>query len=1247
MKRVDRYFIMINQLITILFATILWLPLSGQNLKLPAGFPDRSPKLNVLPGFINPPKGYGEVSFYWWIGDTLTKDRIIWQLDQLKDKSITGLQVNYCHTDKGGMSYGLTYPSQPALFSDKWWELFQWFLEEAKKRDISVSLSDYTLGAAGQGWFIDEMLKENPDLHGTKLESKQFDLISNQYFKIAVPDNILTATAYQNVNGILSPSGSINLNPQIKNSKLTWKVPSGNWKIVFVYRNIIKTSFDPMNPLSGHKVVEKFYQRFEDHCPGESGKGLNFFFSDELNFGIRGFLWNDAFANEFKRRKGYDILPELPSLFVDLGSRSYKIRLDYNDVMVAQTEEGFFKPVYDWHTSRGMLFGCDHGGRGKDVTEFGDYFRTQRWMSGPGCDQPDLGKDIVKAKVASSITHLYERPRTWLEGYYGSGWGTSSEELADATFTDFAMGHNLLSLHGLYYSTHGSWWEWAAPDNHFRQPYWADMGSFLKCTERLSYILSQGYHRCDVAVVYPVAPVEADLRGKESTETAFTIARNIYPSGIDFDFMDFESLNRCLIKDKELNVSGEKYKVLILPSLSAVRYSTIEKALEFFRSGGIVLAVGSLPEASDRVGSNDDKLQTMIKEMFGTTFSEKHNTTKIYSRKNKAGGTGIFVYNPLDVKNLIANLIESDFKVLSGITTSNILHRKVGERDLYFVYGVPKGTKCFFRSSGKVELWNPWNGTIQPLKVSAVSKIGTTIQLPLEKNEPQLIVFSPGNPELEKSILQSTIQTDTLKIDNNWEFELKPTLDNRYGDYQLPAFDGKLGVGFWEMKYADENTYNPDWKNPDFDDSKWTTVAVSYGPQFCKLGPLPVNIDTAAIEAKLSTLKQINFEQPIEINGIKYFWEPYEFSWRWGLKDDAGHQGYHGLKGKVNNELISFGIIDKSLKQMPVYPLAAEPEGTVYYLWTMVVSPIKQRVTIHKGGVLPVQTWINQTSPEPENTVTELLAGANPVLLKYNDTGRGYFVFEQKTPVNQWGKPVSLATDWYLNPSILPFNYNSQEKEWFGWYRFMAPPGTRKMLVQSVAKPEAWVGGIKIYCQSGQMEHGRIADTSVPVWKVIFPDSVKYSTSVALRIAQMTGFHGGAAIPEPIVFDCADGRIELGNLNENESLKTYSGGMWYRKTLHINSEQAKSKQVILDLGKVVASAEVFVNGKSVGRKLSSPWKFDLTEKLNSGKNRIEILVYNTLGNHYLTTPSMYVGRTNSGLIGPVSIYFSSISEKTN
>ena len=120
--------------------------------------PRRDDEFDVFPGFRNPPPGYGEVPFYWWMGDKLDKDRLTWQLDQLSGYAISGLQVNYAHSDEGGQLWGLTYPSDPPLFSDAWWELFSWFREEANKRGFSVSLSDYTLGMPGQGWYVDEML---------------------------------------------------------------------------------------------------------------------------------------------------------------------------------------------------------------------------------------------------------------------------------------------------------------------------------------------------------------------------------------------------------------------------------------------------------------------------------------------------------------------------------------------------------------------------------------------------------------------------------------------------------------------------------------------------------------------------------------------------------------------------------------------------------------------------------------------------------------------------------------------------------------------------------------------------------------------------------------------------------------------------------------------------------------------------------------------------------------------------------
>jgi len=1204
----------------------------------PVGYPIRAADLDVLPGFLNPPPGYGEVAFYWWLGDTLTQERLLWQMDQLAGRGVTGLQVNYAHSDSGGYSYGLTLPSHPRLFSNEWWELFKWFLSEAKKRGMSVSLSDYTLGRAGQGWYVDEILKEDSTLRGTKLSCLQYERDGGSQFRLDVPQTLLVARAYRlESRGGVSSSG-VDLGFLVQRNQISWNVPSGKWKILLVCRSTVPASIDPMNPLIGKKYVEKFFQRFENHCPGEAGKGLNFFFSDELDFGIRGFLWNDFFAREFKKRKQYDIVPELPALFLDIGPRTPKVRMDYNDVMVALSEEHFFKPLYDWHTERGMLFGCDHGGRGTDVAEFGDYFRTQRWMSGPGCDQPELSRNVVKNKVASSIAHLYERPRTWLEGYHSSNWGTSSAQVADATFANFAMGHNLLSLHGLYYSTHGSWWEWAPPDNHFRQPYWADMATLLKCTERLSYLLSQGHHRCDAAIVYPVAPVEAGIRGEESVRTAFSTGSELYAAGIDFDFMDFESLARARVSDGELQISGERYRVLVLPAMSAVRYSTMQKALEFSRAGGLVLAVGSLPEASDRIGRSDVRLESMVKEVFGITTAEIADSSRTHPPFGKSARPGVFVESPARAVAEVNRAIPRDFEVLSGKSpAANVLHRRVGPRDIYYVYGVSKGTDCYFRSRGRAELWNPWDGSAKVLPVVSTDQQGTRLRMPLTEHEPQVVVFGPGEPERESRVQTETGAEVQLSLDGEWEFELRPTLDNRWGDYRLPAFDGRLAAEASIFRYKVEIEPLPPWHLPQIEDGGWSSAEVSYGAQFWKLGPLPPHSQEVA--QKLSRITSVDPRIPVEVNGKPFYWTSHEFSWRWGVKGDPGHQGYHGLKGVVHNDLIELGRPLRDWRGVPGPSFKTESEN-VYYLWSTVLADRGCRAEIREGGLKPTGVWLNHELLGDTAQAVDLEAGATALLLRYEGAGRGYYVFEASSRRSKSLQPMSLASDWFNKPSVLRFDVMPQVQKPVGWYRCTAPPGLRSIRLGARGIVRIWVEGAEVPVQPSTPDTDRTPEDGVDGWQAVLPAPVVRSSSVAIRIEQKRGFYGGGAIPEPVMFDCSTGLIQLGDLSGNDVLGTYSGGLVYRRDIQLSLSQVSSRRILLDLGDLVASAQVRVNGDLVGSRPAPPWTFDITGKTKVGLNRIEVLVHNTLGNHYRTVPSQYVGNTTSGLLGPVVIRFS-------
>jgi hypothetical protein len=144
---------------------------------------------------------------------------------------------------------------------------------------------------------------------------------------------------------------------------------------------------------------------------------------------------------------------------------------------------------------------------------------------------------------------------------------------------------------------------------------------------------------------------------------------------------------------------------------------------------------------------------------------------------------------------------------------------------------------------------------------------------------------------------------------------------------------------------------------------------------------------------------------------------------------------------------------------------------------------------------------------------------------------------------------------------------------------------------------------------------------------------------VAIRIEAARGEYGGSALPEPVRLDCGVGLSEPGDWSVGSVLENYSGGAWYRTTFRLTKSQARSA-VQLDLGEVVATAEVRINGQSAGILVCPPWSLDVSGLVKRGKNRIEVLVYNTLANHYLTIPSRYRGEVRkSGLIGPVRLKF--------
>jgi hypothetical protein len=779
-----------------------------------------------------------------------------------------------------------------------------------------------------------------------------------------------------------------------------------------------------------------------------------------------------------------------------------------------------------------------------------------------------------------------------------------------------------------------------------------------------------------------------------------------------------------------------------------------------------VLAVGALPEASDRIGRDDPEVAAMAKELGLTT-------------------------------DVFAKLPSRDYE-----GPGYIQHRKIGPRDLYAIYNAPKDTEVFFRATGKVELWDPWTGATRPLAVTSQTATGTKLKLPLTEKEIQLIVFSgtgfqPVTPATA-SLGQDAQATQIIALAGDWDFELAPSLDNRFGDFHWPPTKELIGPEARRLKYADETSLNPGWQAPTFDDSKWRTVTCGFGPRFWKLGPLS---DGVAADEQLAALKEIDPAVPVEIGGKKYRWQPYEFSWRFGMEDDCAHQGYHGLKEQVADEFIGLGTIKHGHPSCTRQP---EKDGTRYYLWTSVNAASAGQFSILRGGLLPSQSWLNGAPLETKARAASLKSGANPLLLRYDKIGRGYFVISSAraeestaadhvvfstaanwiwipdekegrasryfrrlirldalptiariritcdngytlfvngreighgsawervqeydvksvlktgdnvvavdarndggeagfiaelamrdssrtetrigtdiawrcshTKTDAWrdaafdasswpraivvspfegslwakhqnGPPklddvpvvassepekkmpwnVDLAMRWYSDARVLPFDTRPQTAQPAGWYRFVAPPGLRVMTIPTKAEVRGWADGKELAVKSGS-----------GVVTITIPQPEPAPVVVALRVEQHRGDYGGAAFSDYIKLDCGPGKLAPGDWSKTGVLETYSGGAWYRKTVTLSAEQAKSRAT-LDLGSVAASAEVRINGKPAGIKVAPPWALDITKLVAPGENRIEVLVCNTLANHYVTIPTHYRGQLTSGLLGPASI----------
>lgn len=109
---------------------------------------------------------------------------------------------------------------------------------------------------------------------------------------------------------------------------------------------------------------------------------------------------------------------------------------------------------------------------------------------------------------------------------------------------------------------------------------------------------------------------------------------------------------------------------------------------------------------------------------------------------------------------------------------------------------------------------------------------------------------------------------------------------------------------------------------------------------------------------------------------------------------------------------------------------------------------------------------------------------------------------------------------------------------------------------------------------------------------------------------------------------------ELTNMGAPDLLPRFSGTFRYETDFEWNDATSR---LVLDLGAVYETAEVWLNGEWAGALIGPPYWLDIQGKVRQGANKLVIEVTNTLVKEQPDFLSAFVQQEPSGLIGPVRL----------
>ncbi|MBN1481726.1 beta-galactosidase [candidate division KSB1 bacterium] len=670
--------------------------------------------------FQKPPVEYS-MTFYWGWDGKITEEVIARDLDAFKERGV------HIVTLESGYDMGHPYLSQG------WFDLVKKTVELARERDMRVWIVDegkYPSGFAGGKFTTDA-----PDLRMKALVvAERMDLAGGDTLVRQIPQDVISAIAINQLD-------STNLILDVRAGELQWTAPEGQWEVVFIKHDFRSSPTravnnptrgkDPSNslcdyldPAATRQFIEFTHAQHKAVVGSEFGKTVLGFRGDEPDYSIRGIPWTPQLFATFESVKGYDVRPYIAAFFSPrLTDEQQRVKADYWDVWSNLFGANFFQIQADWCAEHNVeyLVHLNHEDKMVDlIRSEGDFFENMRHVQMPGVDaiwdQIWPGKVSDYPKYASSVSHVYGKPRTFTESFAAYRPAPTLEQAKWILDCQFARGINMVEVMFVPASTRGELGlhGWTASE---------EFASVAKYVHRACYLLSQGRPVAHIAVFHPTFSIW--LGFNESNEYTLHLMQQLLEHQRDFDFVDEHALSSQLIlEDGALKSrSDQSYRTVLVPSAMAMSNQALDQLRTFAASGGQVVFLGQTPSL-----------------VIESTFRDATGPADVSWAIHEPSGE----LTP----RVMAALPQPDVKLDVPAPVVKYLHRRLADADLYFFFNEStesQSCNAVLQGNGAAQEWDAMSGELRNIDGELAKEGFAKIKLNLEAYQTKFIMVRPVN----------------------------------------------------------------------------------------------------------------------------------------------------------------------------------------------------------------------------------------------------------------------------------------------------------------------------------------------------------------------------------------------------------------------------------------------------------------------------------------------------------------------